>query len=84
MGAGAGLMARPKAKTKTKKTTKTTARPTAADLERESIINLKGSPAYAEWLEGLHRKTHIPKATIFRLALAEWAEKHGHAEPPEI
>lgn len=77
MGAGAGLMARPKTK-------KTQAPPPASELERESVINLKGSPEYSAWLESVHRKTHISKAQIFRLAIAEWALKHGHPAPPEI
>jgi hypothetical protein len=73
-------MARPKAKAKKK----TAAPPPAAEPERPTIVNLKGSPEYAEWLEAIHRKTYIPKAQIFRLALAEWAERHGHPAPPEI
>ena len=52
--------------------------------ERVVIVHLKGSPAYAEWLEGLHRKTHIAKAALFRLSMAEWAERNGHAAPPEM
>ena len=74
---GAALMAR----TKTKKAV---APPPASELERESIVNMKGSPDYAAWLEGVHRKTHIPKVQIIRVALSEWPEKHGHALPPEI
>jgi hypothetical protein len=77
MAAGAGLMARPKTK-------KTAAPPTASELERTTIINMKGSPEYAAWLEGVRRKTYISKVQIIRLALAEWAEKHGHSTPPEI
>jgi hypothetical protein len=52
--------------------------------ERVAIVNLKGSPEYSAWLDDLHRKTHIPKATIFRVAVAEWAVRNGHPEPPEI
>jgi hypothetical protein len=77
MAAGAGLMARPK---KTKKT----AAPPASEPERPTVMNLKGTPEYADWLEGVHRKTYIPKAQIVRLALALWAEKNGHPAPPEI
>jgi hypothetical protein len=74
---GAGLMARAKTK-------KAVTPPPAIELERESIVNMKGSPEYAGWLEGVHKKTHIPKVQIIRLALSEWAEKHGHTLPPEI
>ncbi|MDG3008513.1 hypothetical protein [Paludisphaera mucosa] len=45
---------------------------------------MKGSPEYAAWLEGLHRKTHISKVQIVRLALQEWSAKNGHSAPPEI
>jgi hypothetical protein len=48
-----------------------------------SVINLKGTPALRDWLSTLSRATHIPAAAIVRLALAEWASKHGHASPPE-
>jgi hypothetical protein len=56
----------------------------ASEGERETIINMKGSAEYAGWLEDVHKKTHIPKVQIFRLAIAEWAEAHGHEAPPEI
>jgi hypothetical protein len=52
--------------------------------ERVGIIHIKGTRAYAEWLEALNRKTHIPKAALFRLAMAEWAERNGHPAPPEF
>jgi hypothetical protein len=48
-----------------------------------SIINLKGTGQYREWLSGVSRKTHIPAASIVRLALADWAAKNGHPSPPE-
>jgi hypothetical protein len=52
--------------------------------ERETVIHMKGSADYVDWLEEVHRKTHIPKVQIFRIAVAEWAERNGHREPPEI
>jgi hypothetical protein len=52
--------------------------------DRANVIVLKGSPQYVEWFDSLHRKTHIPKSTIVRLALAEWAKKQGHPAPPEM
>jgi hypothetical protein len=61
----------------------TTSKGDPAD-ERVVIVHLKGSPAYAEWLDQVHKKTHIAKATLFRLAMAEWAEKNGHPTPPEM
>jgi hypothetical protein len=52
--------------------------------ERETVIHMKGSASYVAWLDQVHRKTHIPKVQIFRLAVAEWAERNGHTAPPEI
>jgi hypothetical protein len=52
--------------------------------DRVAIIHLKGSQAYSQWLEEIHKKTHLPKATIFRLAVETWAEKNGHGKPPEF
>lgn len=49
---------------------------------RTTIINLKGTDAQAEWLEGVHRKTHLSKTMIVRLALAAWAETNGHQAFP--
>lgn len=74
MSAGAELMGRPKKGTK---------KPPPPD-DRVAIIHLKGTGAYAEWLEGVHHKSHIPKAALFRVALAEWAERNGYPAPPEI
>jgi hypothetical protein len=54
------------------------------DVERETVINMKGSKGYAAWLEDRHRETHIPKVQIVRVALAEWAERNGRPAPPEI
>jgi hypothetical protein len=48
-----------------------------------SVINLKGSAEYQEWLSSLSKKTHIPAAMIVRLALSDWAANNGHASPPE-
>lgn len=52
--------------------------------QRKAVILLKGSNEYVAWLEAAHRKTHIAKATIVRLAIADWAAKNGLPEPPEI
>lgn len=52
--------------------------------ERETIINMKGSPEYVAWLDAIHRKTHIPKVQIVRLAITLWAKENGHPLPPEI
>jgi hypothetical protein len=51
--------------------------------ERATVIVLKGTPEYATWLDNIYWKTHIPKATIVRLALMDWAKKNGHQAPPD-
>jgi hypothetical protein len=50
--------------------------------ERVVIVHLKGSQGYADWLDALSEETHIPKTTLFRVAMAEYAKNHGHAGPP--
>ena len=50
--------------------------------ERIIIINLKGTEAQSAWLEGVHRKTYLPKSVVVRLALTLWAEKNGHVPFP--
>ena len=52
--------------------------------DRETVIHLKGSPEYVDWLEAAHKKTRLPKATIIRIAVEEWAARNGHPKPPEL
>jgi hypothetical protein len=47
-----------------------------------TIINLKGSQDVADWLDAMHRKTHLSKAAIIRLGMVAWAEKNGQPIPP--
>jgi hypothetical protein len=68
---GAGTMAKKRGRPKGE---------TPASDVRKTIVNLKGSKSQEAWMEALHRKTHIAKSVILRLALAEWASKNGH--PP--
>lgn len=75
MSGGAATMGRPKAGSK---------KDAIPPDERVTIVNLKGSAEYAEWLESIHKKTHIPKSTLIRLGMAEWAAKNGHSRPPEL
>lgn len=60
------------------------AQPNEAPDDRLAVIHLKGTREYAEWLDSLYKETHIPKASMFRLAMAEWAEKKGFRKPPEM
>ena len=75
MGLGAALMAK-------KNAMPTKAEPTGDD--RVVIVHLKGSTTYAQWVEHIHKSTHIAKASLFRLAMADWARANGHPAPPEI
>ena len=52
--------------------------------DRVVIVHLKGSPAYAEWLDNMNKRTHIAKATLVRVALADYAQRNGHPAPPEL
>lgn len=52
--------------------------------KRIAIILLKGTAAYSEWLDGLHAETHVPKATLVRLGLAEIARRYKYKTPPEV
>lgn len=50
---------------------------------RTTIINLKGTEEQAVWLQTIHRKTHISKSVIMRLALDLWAKQNGHPPFPK-
>ena len=52
--------------------------------DRVVIIHLKGSREFAAWLDDIHKKTDIPKTTIFRRAVEDWAASRGFGPPPEI
>jgi hypothetical protein len=52
--------------------------------ERVVIAHLKGTRAYADWLEAFRRDTGLPKVTIIRFGLIEMAKKHGRPTPPEM
>jgi hypothetical protein len=51
---------------------------------RLSVLNLKGSPEYRDWLAGISKESLIPAATIVRDALAKWAKARGYPAPPEV
>ena len=51
---------------------------------RVAIIHLKGTEDYAKWLDDANRKTHVPKAAMFRLAMAMYAKATGLPDPPEL
>jgi hypothetical protein len=51
---------------------------------RVVIVHLKGSHEYATWLDDFFRETSIPKASMFRLAMRDYAVKKGFRPPPEM
>lgn len=59
-------------------------KPSSESDDRVAIIHLKGTPDYAAWLDDANQKTHIPKAAMFRLAMASWALANGLDAPPEM
>ena len=77
MPSGVGLMGRPKVNNNNDD-------PPRERSDRETVIHLKGSPEYVDWLEALNKETRLPKATIIRIALEEWAERNHHPAPPSI
>jgi hypothetical protein len=55
----------------------------ASDV-RISVYNLKGSPEYRDWLNGLSKKSLINSSAIIRDALSRWAKERGYPDPPEL
>lgn len=51
--------------------------------ERVTLANVKGSPEYKAWLDGLAARTLIPLSVIFRDAIEAWAEDRGLPPAPE-
>ena len=58
--------------------------PKPKKLVRLSVLNLKGSPEYHEWLTDLSKTTLVPTATIVRNAVSKWAGERGFRPPPEV
>jgi hypothetical protein len=50
---------------------------------RVTVIALKGSPEYRDWLGDLSKRSRIPTAVIVDLALADWAKKNEMPPPPD-
>lgn len=60
-----------------------TVKPAEPEKVAVSAINLRGTESYRAWLSSMSKKTRITAAGIVRMALEEWAAKHGHPMPPE-
>ena len=50
--------------------------------DRVTVIVLKDSEEYRDWVDDLSRATLIPVATIIRDALAKWAADRKLPAPP--
>ena len=57
-----------------------------ADVPKEpgrvTIIGLKGTPAFAAWVDRLHQHLRLPLPTLFEHALIELAKSRGFEEEP--
>ena len=49
---------------------------------RRTIILMKGNEQYEQYVENLSKETRLPRTTLFDVALADWAQRHGHPAPP--
>lgn len=55
----------------------------AARDVRVTVLNLKGPVELKEWLDGVSARAMVPASAVARMALAEWAKRHGHPAPPK-
>jgi hypothetical protein len=60
-----------------------TPEPAEVSKARTTILSLKGSPEWSQWLGDLGAKFRTSKAGIIDRALAEFAERNGFRDPPE-
>lgn len=74
-------MAKTRASAKTKAETKTEGERSGRS-DRRTIIVLKGTAAYEEWLNEAARKMRMPASVIVDVAVAAWAAANGLPEPP--
>jgi hypothetical protein len=51
------------------------------DAARRTMASLKGTSAYAEWLEGLIEHVNLSPTVVIELALREYAINHGYEAP---
>ena len=49
---------------------------------RRTIILMKGNEEYEQYVADLSKATRIPRATLFDVALADWAQRNGYQAPP--
>ena len=56
--------------------------PAVEPAGRVSVIHLQGPPEERDWLTLANKRTHLPKATIVRLALQAWGSTKGMPSYP--
>jgi hypothetical protein len=49
--------------------------------DRATILNLKGTREYKDWLDSLSDFSHMPAATLFDVAIAEYSKRVGFPRP---
>lgn len=63
---------------------KTGPKTSASAADRVTVVNVKGSEAFREWLATASDETLIPASAIVRAGLALWAEKMKRPGPPKL
>lgn len=58
-------------------------RPKMGPEPKRTVVNLKGSPAWGDWLGEISERTMIPASKLIEVAMKEWAERNGHPAPPK-
>jgi hypothetical protein len=48
-----------------------------------SIVVLKGSPAYRDWVNSFAKASRMPLSVLLDVALAKMAKEEGFEPPPE-
>jgi hypothetical protein len=51
---------------------------------RETVIHMKGSPEYVDYIDDFHQSTRISKVELFRMGIELLAEKNKFRKPPKI
>ena len=56
--------------------------PDGTAVPRRTIIAIKGTREWGEWLASASKASGVPAAVLVEVALAEWASRHGYPAPP--
>ncbi len=61
---------------------KSRAKPLPDDDRRPTVLTVKGTPEWKEWLAKLAKHCRMKTAVVVDLALIDFAKKQGFDEPP--